>query len=147
MAGDIGIPVAQLVGNAAAVQRIEVGRYTSAEVGEPTLRDILTELARPGRDPRADFEPPKRRDDVTSVNDLHEGMVLQGQVTNVTNFGAFVDIGVKQDGLVHVSELADRFVRDPHEVAAVGQRLQVRVLKVDQQRQRISLSAKGLGNG
>jgi uncharacterized protein len=111
-------------------------------VGEPTLRDILAELGRPGRDPRASFESVQFREDIKTMADLQPGMTLTGVVTNVTAFGAFVDIGVHQDGLVHVSQLADQFVRDPHEVAQVGQRLQVRVLEVDIARKRISLSAK-----
>jgi uncharacterized protein len=111
-------------------------------VGEPTLRDILQELKKPGRDPRESFEPPKFREDVTSLADLKPGMVLEGVVTNVTAFGAFVDVGVHQDGLVHISQLADRFVRDPKEVVQVGQKLQVRVLEVDLPRKRIALSAR-----
>lgn len=122
--------------------RISVARYIGPNVGEPTLLDIVAELARPGRDPRPPFQPPERRADVRTLEDLREGMVLPGVVTNVTTFGAFVDIGVKQDGLVHVSELANRFIRDPAEAASVGQRMPVKVLGVDLQRKRISLSAK-----
>lgn len=142
MARDLGVPLAALVGDADRVARIDLGRYAGGEVGEPTLRDIAQELARPGRDPRAAFEAPRFREDVRTVEDLEPGMALDGVVTNVTNFGAFVDIGVHQDGLVHISELADRFVRDPHEVVHAGQRLRVRVLSVDLQRKRIALSAK-----
>jgi uncharacterized protein len=111
-------------------------------VGEPTLRDIVLELAKPGRDPRASFEPPKFRDDVRELSDLKEGMVLEGVVTNVTAFGAFVDVGVHQDGLVHVSKLSDRFVRDPAEVVKVGDKLKVKVVEVDLPRKRISLTAR-----
>ena len=96
-----------------------------------------------GRDPRTEFEPPKFRDDVTELSDLSEGMVLEGIVTNVTAFGAFVDVGVHHDGLVHVSQLADKFVKDPADVVKVGDKLAVRVLEVDLERKRISLSAKG----
>ena len=142
IARDLGAPLAALVGDADRVARIDLGRYAGGEVGEPTLRDIAQELARPGRDPRAAFEAPRFREDVRTVEDLEPGMALDGVVTNVTNFGAFVDIGVHQDGLVHISELADRFVRDPHEVVHAGQRLRVRVLSVDLQRKRIALSAK-----
>ncbi len=142
MASDAGLTPARLINNAEALKRIDIRRYVDDTVGEPTLRDILGELARPGRDPRDTFEPPKRRDDITAIEHLKEGMQLEGTVTNVTAFGAFVDIGVKQDGLVHVSQLADRFVRDPHEVVSVGQRLSVRVIGVDIPRKRISLSAK-----
>jgi uncharacterized protein len=145
MAKDLGVPLAQVVGDAALAGKIDLSKYVSAEVGEPTLRDILAELAQPGRDPRDRFEPPKFRDDVRTVDDLKEGMQLEGVVTNVVAFGAFCDVGVHQDGLIHISELADRFVRDPHEVVHVGQRLTVRVLSVDRERKRIALSAKTPG--
>jgi uncharacterized protein len=102
----------------------------------------LAELQKPGRDPRKTFEPPKFRDDVRTMNDLTVGMALEGVVTNVTAFGAFVDVGVHQDGLVHVSQLSDRFVREPSEVVKVGDKLSVRVLEVDLVRKRISLTAK-----
>ena len=115
-------------------------------VGLPTLRDILAALSKPGRDPREDTPKPIFRTDVLSLEDLRPGMILPGTVRNVTDFGAFVDIGVKQDGLVHLSELADRFVRHPTEVAAVGDQVNVRVLGVDLERQRISLSMKSPGS-
>jgi len=142
IAADLGTPLARLVGDGAAAARIDPRRYVSGEVGEPTLADIVSELARPGRDPRASFEAPAFRDDVNELDDLTPGMELDGVVTNVTNFGAFVDIGVHQDGLVHVSELADRFIRDPHEVARPGQRIKVRVVSIDHARKRIALSAR-----
>ena len=148
IAKDLGVDLAELVGNHELVGRIDVRRYVGNGVGEPTLRDIVAELDKPGRDPRQEFEPPKFRDDVNSLEDLREDMVLEGVVTNVTAFGAFVDVGVHQDGLVHVSQLADRFVKDPKEVVKVGDKLQVRVLEVDLARQRISLSARsGSGSG
>jgi protein Tex len=142
MAKELGLAVKELVGDAAAVGRISLSRYQDADTGLATLKDIALELLRPGRDPRAAFEAPAFRDDVREIGDLQVGMVLQGVVTNVTAFGAFVDVGVHQDGLVHVSELADRFVRDPHEVVKPGQPLEVRVTAIDAARQRISLSAK-----
>ena len=142
IAADLGVPVASLIGNAAAIARIEPQRYLGGDVGQFTLDDILDELRKPGRDPRRQFEPPKFRDDVRALEDLKPGMKLEGVVTNVTAFGAFVDVGVHQDGLVHVSQLADRFVREPSEVAKVGDKLQVTVLEIDLQRRRISLSAK-----
>ncbi len=142
MAADLGVSVAELVGNKDKVRAIQIAKYVSDEVGEPTLKDILAELEKPGRDPRASFEPPKFRDDVTTLEDLKEGMILEGVVTNVTAFGAFVDVGVHQDGLVHVSRIADRFVKDPAEVVKVGDKLKVKVLEVDLQRKRISLSAR-----
>ena len=142
MARDMGVEVSRLVGDAAAVDRIDVRRYISNEVGEPTLRDIVAELKKPGRDPRAVFEKPAFREDVTTIDDVKEGMALEGVVTNVTAFGAFVDIGIHQDGLVHVSELADRFVRDPSEVVKAGDKLKVRVLSVDRARGRVSLTCR-----
>jgi protein Tex len=142
MASDHGVAVRELVGNAELADRIEWRKYVSGDVGEPTLRDIVAELKKPGRDPRGSFEPPKFRDDVQKLEDLREGMVLEGIVTNVTAFGAFVDIGVHQDGLVHVSQLANKFVRDPHEVVKVGDRVTVKVTGVDTERRRIALSMK-----
>jgi uncharacterized protein len=142
MAADLGVEVAALVGNAELVGTIDPLRYVDATTGGPTLRDIVEELKKPGRDPRAEFSPPRFRDDVTTVEDLKPGMVLEGVVTNVTAFGAFVDVGVHQDGLIHVSRLSDRFVKDPAEVVKVGQKLQVRVLEVDLVRKRIALSAR-----
>jgi uncharacterized protein len=147
MAKDLGVAVKALVGDGERAKQIDVSRYLSDGVGEPTLRDIVAELEKPGRDPRSSFEPPKFRDDVRELEDLKEGMSLEGVVTNVTAFGAFVDVGVHQDGLVHVSQLADRFVRDPREVVKVGDRLKVRVLEVDLARRRISLSARSDGGG
>ncbi len=143
MAADLGVGVSELVGNAQLARRIDHARYVTGDVGEPTLRDIVGELEKPGRDPREEFSPPKFRDDVQSLDDLEVDMQLQGVVTNVTAFGAFVDIGVHQDGLVHISELADRFVKDPNEVVHVGDKINVRVLSVDLPRKRISLSARG----
>ncbi len=142
MAKDVDAPLWRLIGNQELVDKIDLSKYVSDEVGEPTLRDILAELAKPGRDPRAEFEPPRFRDDVSTVEDLKQGMVLEGIVTNVTAFGAFVDIGVHNDGLVHVSQLSEQFVKDPSEVVKVGQKLTVRVLEVDLARKRIALSAK-----
>jgi uncharacterized protein len=119
----------------------------SDEVGLPTLKDILSELRKPGRDPRAAFEAPAFRDDVTEPKDLREGMELEGVVTNIVAFGAFVDVGVHQDGLVHVSQLADRYVTDPNQVVTVGQRVKVRVMSVDLQRNRIALTMKSAVSG
>ena len=147
MAEDAGLSLDRLVGNDAAIAKIPLKNYESDTVGLPTLRDIVEELRKPGRDPRATFEPPAFREDVTTIEDVRPGMVLEGVVTNVTAFGAFVDIGVHQDGLVHVSELADRFVRDPNEVVKAGDKLKVRVLDVDLARRRISLSARSEKKG
>jgi len=142
MAEDLGMKVNELVGNASAAAKIDVRKYITNEVGEPTLKDIVAELVKPGRDPRATFEPPKFREDVTKIEDVKEGMKLEGVVTNVTAFGAFVDIGVHQDGLVHLSELSDTYVDDPAKVVKAGDRLSVTVIGVDVARGRISLSAK-----
>jgi len=142
MAKDLKMPLADLIGNREAIRRIDVTKYVSADVGEPTLKDILQELEKPGRDPREEFAPPRFREDVNTIEDLKEGMHLEGVVTNVVAFGAFVDIGVHQDGLVHISELADRFVSSPSDVVKAGDRIRVRVLSVDRQRRRIALSAK-----
>ncbi|MEM6531117.1 MAG: Tex family protein [Myxococcota bacterium] len=142
MAADIEVPLGELIGNADAIQRIDITKYVSESVGEPTLKDIIEELKKPGRDPRKTFEPPKFLDGVNSIEDLKVEMEIEGVVTNVTAFGAFVDIGVHQDGLVHVSELSNRFVKDPNEVVKVGDKLKVKVIEVDTERKRISLTAK-----
>lgn len=150
MAADLGVEVQAFIGNDALVDRIELAKYVSDDVGMPTLRDIVAELKKPGRDPRAAFEPPAFREDIQKPSDLHAGMVLEGVVTNIVAFGAFVDIGVHQDGLVHVSQLADHYVRDPNDVVKVGQKVKVTVQSVDLPRNRIALSMKrdgGLGGG
>ena len=147
MAADLGVALTELIGNAGLVDSIPLSKYISGTVGEPTLRDIISELKKPGRDPRATFEKPAFREDVTEFEHVKEGMVLEGIVTNVTAFGAFVDIGVHQDGLVHVSELSDRFIRDPAEAVKAGDKLKVRVLSVDKARRRIALSAKTPSSG
>ncbi|MBL8611415.1 MAG: RNA-binding transcriptional accessory protein [Myxococcales bacterium] len=144
IAKDAGVALAALVGSEELAAKIPWSKYATAEVGLPTLEDIRREIAKPGRDPRDAFTPPEFRDDVRTIEDVKPGMVLEGVVTNVTAFGAFVDLGVHQDGLVHVSQLSKRFVRDPHEVARVGDRLRVKVLEVDLARKRIGLSVKAL---
>jgi len=142
MASDLGVSLAELVSDPALVSRIDLARYVTEQVGLPTLRDILDELKKPGRDPRKEFEATVFRDDIRELSDLKEGLVLQGVVTNVTAFGAFVDVGVHQDGLVHVSHLADRFIKDPNDAVSVGQVVKVKVLSVDLERKRISLSIR-----
>ena len=142
MARERGVDVHALVGNATVVDAIELSHYVSSDVGMPTLRDIVSELKKPGRDPRAAFEPPAFRDDLTKPADLLPGMVLEGVVTNIVAFGCFVDVGVHQDGLVHVSQLADRFVRDPNEIVQVGQRVKVTVQSLDLARGRIALTMR-----
>jgi uncharacterized protein len=142
IASDLGEPLEKLVGNVEIVSKVKLSTYISEAVGELTLKDIIDELKKPGRDPREQFEEVGFREDVMTMNDLKEGMELKGIVTNVTAFGAFVDVGVHQDGLVHISQIADRFVKDPADVVQAGDRINVRVLEVDMQRKRISLSAK-----
>ncbi|MCA9726784.1 MAG: RNA-binding transcriptional accessory protein [Candidatus Eisenbacteria bacterium] len=142
IARDAGRPLARLAGDPEAVRTIDLRRYVDDSVGLYTLQDIVTELEKPGRDPRRDFATVDFRDDVQTIEDLTSGMILNGTVTNVTNFGAFVDIGVHQDGLVHVSQIADRFVRDPAEELHVGQTVRVKVLEIDLDRRRIALSIK-----
>jgi uncharacterized protein len=124
------------------LQQVDLKRYVTDTVGEPTLRDILQELEKPGRDPRSQFVTAQFRDDIQTLADLQPGITLEGVVTNVANFGAFVDIGVHQDGLVHISQLADRFVKDPKDIVKVGQVVTVRVLEVDEKLKRISLSMR-----
>lgn len=142
IAKDMGVSVEELISNQALIGKIAIKRYVSETVGEPTLNDIIAELKKPGRDPRATFEKPCFRDDVMEMKDLKIGMKLEGIVTNVTAFGAFVDIGVHQDGLVHISQLTDRFIKDASEVVRVGDKIKVEVLAVDTDRKRISLTAK-----
>lgn len=142
MAKDLGCTVQELMQKKELRDQINLKRYVSEQVGLPTLQDIMAELAKPGRDPRQQFEAFSFAEGIEKPEDLKEGMQLPGIVTNVTNFGAFVDIGVHQDGLVHISELADRFVKDPMQVVKVGQKVQVRVLNVNLKTKRISLSMK-----
>lgn len=142
MAADLGCTVSDLLRDAALRERIDINKYVTEKTGLPTLNDILKELAKPGRDPRSSFEQFAFAEGVDKIEDLTVGMKLPGIVTNVTAFGAFVDIGVHQDGLVHMSELSDRYVNDPSQVVKVHQKVQVTVLSVDLERKRISLSMK-----
>jgi uncharacterized protein len=142
IAKDAGVAMRALVGSEDLAAKIPWSKYVAADVGLPTLEDMRREVAKPGRDPRNSFEAPTFRDDVRKIEDVRPGMELEGSVTNVTAFGAFVDLGVHQDGLIHVSQLSDRFVKDPHAVVRVGDRIKVRVLEVDLARKRIALTAK-----
>jgi len=142
IATDLGIPLDQVTKAGDRLKTLSLRRYVTDTIGEPTLRDILAELEKPGRDPRAQFTYATFRDDIQDIGDLQVGMTLEGVITNVANFGAFVDIGVHQDGLIHISQLADRFVKDPKEIVKVGQIVTVRVLEVDQSLKRISLSMR-----
>lgn len=144
MAHDCGCTVADLIKDKAKREQIDVKRYVSDTVGEPTLMDIMRELEKPGRDPREGTQNVEFDDNVTDIKDLREGMVLNGKVANITQFGAFVDIGVHKEGLVHVSQLANRRVNDPSQVVKLGQVVRVRVLSIDIERQRIALSMRGV---
>jgi uncharacterized protein len=142
MAGDLDVPLDQVTENPEKFGSINLKAYITENVGEPTLRDIIAEIEKPGRDPRAEFRYATFKEEVKEIKDLVTGMELEGIVTNVANFGAFVDIGVHQDGLVHVSQLADRYVDDPKKVVKVGQIVKVRVLEVNEALKRISLTMK-----
>ena len=142
MAKDLGCKVTDLLADETLRKQIQLSKYVTADVGMPTLTDIISELAKPGLDPREKFEAFEFADGVNNIKDLRIGMTLPGIVTNITNFGAFVDIGVHQDGLVHVSQLADKYVKDPNEVVKVSQKVMVRVTEVDEARKRIALSMK-----
>jgi uncharacterized protein len=142
MAADLNCTIETLIQNETLRKGIDLKKYMTDTVGLPTLQDILNELAKPGRDPREKFEAFQFTEGVESISDLKIGMKLPGIVTNVTAFGAFVDVGVHQDGLVHISELADRYVSNPHEVVKVQQKVEVRVVEVDVNRKRIALSMK-----
>jgi uncharacterized protein len=131
-----------LMGNPSAVRSLKASDFTDEKFGVPTVTDILKELEKPGRDPRPEFKTATFAEGVETLNDLQVGMILEGSVTNVTNFGAFVDIGVHQDGLVHISSLADKFVEDPHTVVKAGDIVKVKVMEVDLQRKRIALSMR-----
>jgi uncharacterized protein len=142
MANHLRLDPAQLVGNSATVGKLRAEQFVDDRVGLPTVRDILAELAKPGRDPRSEFKVAKFAEGVNELTDLRQGMVLEGIVSNVTRFGAFVDVGVHQDGLIHISELADRYVQDPSDIVSVGDVVRVKVLEVDLVRRRIALSRK-----
>lgn len=143
MAKDLGCNIEDLMKNDSLRKQIDLKKYITDEVGLPTLQDIVSELAKPGRDPREQFEAFSFADGVNNINDLRVGMKLPGIVTNITNFGAFVDIGVHQDGLVHLSQMADRFIANPNEVVKVQQRVEVTVTEIDTARNRVGLSMKG----
>ncbi len=143
MCQDIGKPISAVIGKGVDV---DPKQYVDEEKGLPTINDILGELKRPGRDPRDEFQYASFKEGVNEIGDLNVGMILEGTVTNVTHFGAFVDIGVHQDGLVHISEMANKFVKDPHKIVHVGQVVKVKVLSVEEERKRIGLSIKQAAN-
>ena len=138
--------VKDIIGNSEIIRQVEASVFADDQFGLPTIQDVLSELEKPGRDPRPEFRTAKFREDITQVSQLTEGLQLEGVITNVTNFGAFVDVGVHQDGLVHISELANEFVSDPHKVVKPGQIVQVRVLAIDAERNRVNLSMRPEGS-
>ncbi|TXC85459.1 Tex family protein [Luteibaculum oceani] len=142
MAKHLNVDIKELIGNAAALEKIQLEEFTTNTIGLPTLKDIKKELLKPGRDPRGKATVFEFSKDVSKMEDLREGMILPGLVTNITKFGAFVDVGVKQDGLVHISQLADRYVSDPNEIVKLQQQVKVRVLEVDLSRKRIAFTMK-----
>ncbi len=142
MAKDLGAKVEDLINNAELRKQIDINKYVSDKVGLPTLQDIMSELEKPGRDPRMQIEEWSFDPNIRTINDLHEGMLLDGQVTNITNFGAFVDIGIKENGLLHISQIADRRISSVDEVLHLNQHIKVKVLEVDLNRKRISLTMK-----
>ncbi len=144
IASDLSVSLNQVTQIAEKLPKTNLKKYVTDTVGEPTLRDILSELEKPGRDPRAEFKYASFKEGITEIKDLQVGMELEGMITNVANFGAFVDIGVHQDGLVHISQLADRFVDDPKKIVKVGQVVKVKVLEVNEKLKRISLSMKSV---
>ncbi len=142
MAAALGVSTRVLVGDATLASRLQAADFVDEQCGLPTVRDILSELVKPGRDPRSEFKVAKFAEGINELKDLQVGMILEGVITNVTKFGAFVDIGVHQDGLIHISQLANTFVRDPSEVVSVGDVVRVKVLEVDLERKRIAVSRK-----
>ena len=142
MAKDLGVSIQELMKDEQVRKQVDLKKYISEEVGLPTLNDIMLELAKPGLDPRDKFEAFSFTEGVNAIGDLKVGMKLPGIVTNITNFGAFVDIGVHQDGLVHLSQLANHYVSDPHEVVKVQQQVMVTVTEIDEKRNRIGLTMK-----
>jgi uncharacterized protein len=147
MAASMKTTIDELMKNNALRESIQLEDYISDEIGIPTLTDIMEELAKPGRDPRKKFDIFEFAKEVHKIDDLQPGMILPGIVTNITAFGAFVDLGIHQDGLVHISQMANRFVRDPNEIVTVHQKVMVKVLEVDLERKRIQLSMKDVESG
>lgn len=144
MAADLHCTVGELMKRKELKQQIRLEKYQTDQIGMPTLQDIMKELDKPGRDPRSEIQEFSFNPDIHTIDDLQEGMVLPGIVTNITNFGCFVDVGIKENGLVHISELADRFVSNPADVVSIHQHVQVRVLSIDTTRKRVQLSMKGI---
>jgi len=142
MAKQLKSDLGTIVGNAVICDKISPQEFVDQSFGLPTIKDILSELGKPGRDPRSEFRAVKFDDTVSEIDDLSPNMVLEGVITNVTHFGAFVDLGVHQDGLIHISQLSDQFVSDPNAIVSVGDVVKVKVMEVDVARKRISLTRK-----
>ena len=142
MASDLGCDVSELISNKELINKIEINKYVTDTTGLPTLNDIKSELEKPGRDPRCTFDMFEFDKNVKTIDDVKPGMILPGIITNITSFGAFVDIGIHEDGLVHISQMADRYVSDPNKIVKLNQKVMVKVLEVDTKRKRISLSMK-----
>ena len=144
MAKDMNCTVEDLIANRELRSKINLEKYLSPTVGMPTLNDIMQELDKPGRDPRQKIKVFEFDKNIRTIEDLHEGMTLPGIVTNITNFGCFVDVGIKENGLVHVSQLADKFISDPTEIVSIHQHVMVQVIGVDMERKRVQLTMKGI---
>jgi uncharacterized protein len=142
MLADLQKPMKQVMGDGSVLKSVNPANYTDEKFGLPTVRDILRELEKPGRDPRPEFKTAEFKEGVEELSDLKPEMVLEGVITNVTNFGAFVDIGVHQDGLVHISMMSNKFIKDPREVVKAGDVVKVKVLEVDVQRKRVALTMR-----
>ncbi|MET0094830.1 MAG: S1 RNA-binding domain-containing protein, partial [Sedimenticola sp.] len=137
-----GKPISQVIGDRSFLNKLQPGQFTDDRFGIPTVTDIIAELEKPGRDPRGEFKTASFQEGVEELSDLKVDMILEGVVTNVTNFGAFVDVGVHQDGLVHISAMSDKFIKDPREVVKAGDLVKVKVMEVDLERRRIALSMR-----
>ena len=144
MAKDLNSSVKELIGNKQLIENIDIQRYKTDTVGTETLTDILQELEKPGRDPRSKVQVLEFDSSIRTINDVKEGIIVNGIVTNITNFGCFVDFGIKENGLVHISEMADRFISNPAEVVSLHQHVKVKVISVDLERKRIQLSLRDL---
>jgi len=144
MAKNLGLSIDNIVGNDNIKNMINLKDYIDDKVGLPTLEDILKELSKPGRDPRENVDDFKFKENIVSMEDLKIGMILNGIINNITNFGAFVDIGIKEYGLIHISELSNKFIKSPHEVVKISQKVSAKVIDIDKDRKRISLSLKDL---
>jgi uncharacterized protein len=144
MSGDLNADIKKLQNNKELLRKIDLNKYVTSEIGIPTLEDIIKELEKPGLDPRGEASEFSFDEKVKIIEDLEVGMVLNGIITNITNFGAFVNIGIKENGLVHISQIADKFVKDPKDIVSLNQEVTVKIVEVDIQRGRVQLSMKGL---